>query len=200
MPALIAAASLCFSHHARAVSPAELGSRAVTYRSSMPGASVCQLGFVPTTSAGKSPRKRTTERPINRFSRVTVLVFPYFITSLPRSLSSLVRHSRHVAWRLRVSTQRLHLGQTTSPARTQEVLARPLSHPASPPFPCATHLATQSAFRSRANVRPPRATHRRISLSPFRFSRFSRTAGHSSSRRKTSRPPTPDSNSSPAPP
>src|SRR5260370_27337922 len=82
--------------------------------------------------------------------------------------------------------------KTISPVRTRDVLARQTSHPVSPPFLCATHLAAQSAFRNRACVRPRRAARRRTSPSPFRSFRFSPPARHNWSLRTTSHPSTRD--------
>src|SRR6266478_2929782 len=84
-------------------SPAELGSWAVTYRSSMPGARVCQPEFVPATSPGKSPSKRKTPRPLCRLSRVS--------GHRPRItfFSVIVRHARHVVRWFGVPPQRHHL-------------------------------------------------------------------------------------------
>src|SRR6266852_3760067 len=82
--------------------------------------------------------------------------------------------------------------QTTSPARIQDVLQRPLSHRVSPRSPCATHPPAQSAFRNRASVRPLRATGRRISPSPFRSSRFSPPASHNRNFRTKPHPSTQD--------
>src|SRR5713226_9796095 len=82
--------------------------------------------------------------------------------------------------------------QTTSRARIQDVLQRPLSHRVSPRSPCATHPPAQSAFRNRASVRPLRATGRRISPSPFRSSRFSPPASHNRNFRTKPHPSTQD--------
>src|SRR2546427_7199790 len=68
--------------------------------------------------------------------------------------------------------------ETISPARNQDVLAHPTSHPASPPFLFELCPATQSVVHSRACARLRRAAHRRISLSPFRSFRFSPPARH----------------------
>src|SRR6266849_5144593 len=82
--------------------------------------------------------------------------------------------------------------QTTSRARIQDVLQRPLSHRVSPRSPCATHPPAQSVFRSHANVRPLRAAPRRTSPSPSRSSRFSPPAGHSRNFRTKLHPSTQD--------
>src|SRR5258708_40357364 len=64
------------------------------------------------------------------------------------------------------------------------------SHPASPPFLCATHLAAQSAFHSRACVRRRRAARRRKSPSPIQSFRFAREKRKNWNLRTTSRPST----------
>src|SRR5260370_37250616 len=84
------------------------------------------------------------------------------------------------------------LAQTISPVRIPDALARPTSHPASPPFLCASYLARQSVFHSRACVRQRQAAHRRTSPSPIRFFRFSPAERHNWNLRTTSRPSTRD--------
>src|SRR6266481_106807 len=82
--------------------------------------------------------------------------------------------------------------ETTSPARTPDVLDRPPSPPASPPSLCATNPPVQFALHNRAGARLRRAARRHISPSLFRFSHFSRLASHNRSFRTTPHPSTPD--------
>src|SRR6266705_2581664 len=81
---------------------------------------------------------------------------------------------------------------TISPARIQDVLARPTSHPASPPFLFELCPATQSVVHSRACARLRRAAHRSTSPSLFRSFRFSPPASHNWNLRTPARPSTQD--------